>query len=83
MILVTNQQQFEESKVTALKDLSEAVMLVQQNYIRKTFDNAKLDSVAQACIDTAFVLGFTELGAEMEKDLETERIIATIFNDED
>lgn len=80
MIVVTNPKQFAELKTGVLASLCEDLIDVQKQYIRKEFDTARLDSTAQACIDTAHTLGFVELATEMESDLITERICSLITN---
>ncbi len=45
---------------------------IQKRSLRAKFDKAVIDSTAEAAIETARNLGFTELADEMERDLQTE-----------
>lgn len=80
MMLVTNSQQFEELRIARQLELCEDLIEVQKRHIRSRFDSSTLDCNAQASIDMARTMGFDELVADMESDLETERILSLITN---
>jgi len=75
MLIITNPDQFLDFKNLKTKDLIAELITAQKNLLRKEFDNALTDAHAQAAIDLAFTLGFTEEGCEMEQDLEIEKIL--------
>lgn len=80
MIVISNPNQFADFKQEAVRDLVQELIEVQKQHLRKSFDDARLDSTAEACIELAKRVGFDELAEEMESDLITERIMAVMTN---
>lgn len=65
----------EEYKKNLDRQVSEIKLMMDWSieiHIRRRFDNAIVDSAAQACIDYAKQLGLTELVNEMQAELARE-----------